>query len=70
MSNTIKIALLGQPNSGKSTLFNGLTGAHQHVGNWPGKTVEKMEGNFNYNGQQYEIVDLPGSYGLSAISQE
>lgn len=47
------IALLGQPNSGKSTLFNGLTRSHQHVGNWPGKTVEKMEGTFTYNQQEY-----------------
>lgn len=49
MSRTI--ALLGQPNSGKSTVFNGLTGAHQHVGNWPGKTVERKEGNFTYQGE-------------------
>ncbi|MDD3137959.1 MAG: ferrous iron transport protein B [Lachnospiraceae bacterium] len=66
----ITIALLGQPNSGKSTLFNGLTGSHQHVGNWPGKTVEKKEGNFSYNGKSYTIVDLPGSYSLSANSEE
>ena len=64
------IALLGQPNSGKSTLFNNLTGLHQHVGNWPGKTVERAEGFFNYNGVEYKIVDLPGSYGLSANSEE
>ena len=70
MNNAIKIALLGQPNSGKSTLFNGLTGSHQHVGNWAGKTVEKMEGSFSHNSKVYEIVDLPGSYSLSAISQE
>ena len=70
MNKVTKIALLGQPNSGKSTLFNGLTGARQHVGNWAGKTVEKMEGKFSHNGNQYEIVDLPGSYSLSAISQE
>ena len=64
------IALLGQPNSGKSTLFNGLTGAHQHVGNWPGKTVEKKEGTFTYEGENYTIVDLPGTYSLSANSDE
>ena len=68
MSKTI--ALLGQPNSGKSTLFNGLTGSHQHVGNWPGKTVEKMEGTFTYENEEYKIVDLPGTYSLSANSDE
>ena len=66
----LTIALLGQPNSGKSTLFNGLTGAKQHVGNWPGKTVEKKEGYFVRNGVRYTLVDLPGSYGLSANSDE
>ena len=66
----ITIALLGQPNSGKSTLFNGLTGSNQHVGNWPGKTVEKKEGSFSYKGTDYTITDLPGSYGLSAHSEE
>ncbi|MBQ6993209.1 MAG: ferrous iron transport protein B [Lachnospiraceae bacterium] len=64
------IALLGQPNSGKSTLFNGLTGSHQHVGNWPGKTVEKMEGSFTYENEEYTLVDLPGTYSLSANSDE
>ena len=68
MSKTI--ALLGQPNSGKSTVFNGLTGAHQHVGNWPGKTVERKEGNFSWQGENYHIIDLPGSYSLSAGSDE
>lgn len=64
------IALLGQPNSGKSSLFNGLTGSHQHVGNWPGKTVEHKAGSFTVDGSTYNIVDLPGSYSLSAGSQE
>ena len=64
------IALLGQPNSGKSSLFNGLTGSRQHVGNWPGKTVEHKAGSFTVNGTTYSIVDLPGSYSLSAGSQE
>ena len=63
-------ALLGQPNSGKSSLFNGLTGSHQHVGNWPGKTVEHKEGNYVYNDCEYQVVDLPGSYSLSAGSEE
>ncbi|MCR4735547.1 MAG: ferrous iron transporter B [Treponema sp.] len=64
------IALLGQPNSGKSTLFNHLTGLHQHVGNWPGKTVEKKEGTFKHGDKSYKIADLPGSYSLSANSEE
>lgn len=64
------IALLGQPNSGKSTLFNALTGLKQHVGNWPGKTVEKKEGNFEYKQEKYLVADLPGTYSLSANSDE
>lgn len=64
------IALLGQPNSGKSTVFNQLTGSRQHVGNWPGKTVEKSEGTYSYNNEKYTVVDLPGSYGLSGNSDE
>ena len=68
--NEIVIALLGQPNSGKSTLFNALTGLKQHVGNWPGKTVEKKEGSFERNGKKYLVVDLPGTYSLSANSDE
>lgn len=67
---TKRIALLGQPNSGKSTIFNTLTGMHQHVGNWPGKTVEKKEGIFTRGGVTYEVADLPGSYSLSANSEE
>ncbi|MBR6382144.1 MAG: ferrous iron transporter B [Lachnospiraceae bacterium] len=64
------IALLGQPNSGKSTVFNQLTGSRQHVGNWPGKTVEKKDGTFTYKDAKYTLVDLPGSYGLSGNSDE
>ncbi|MGI6333503.1 MAG: ferrous iron transport protein B [Saccharofermentanales bacterium] len=64
------IALLGQPNSGKSTLFNGLTGARQRVGNWPGKTVEKKEGYFDRGSVRYRVTDLPGTYSLSANSEE
>ena len=70
MANERKIALLGQPNSGKSTVFNTLTGAHQHVGNWPGKTVEKVEGEFTRNSVKYLVADLPGTYSLSANSDE
>lgn len=70
MKETHTIALLSQPNAGKSTLFNGLTGSRQHVGNWPGKTVEKKEGIFKANGTTYTVVDLPGSYSLSANSDE
>ena len=64
------IALLGQPNSGKSTIYNNLTGARQHVGNWAGKTVEKNEGSYTYNGTKFIVTDLPGSYGLSGNSDE
>ena len=64
------IALAGNPNTGKSTVFNALTGAHQHVGNWPGKTVEKKEGTCKYNGSEFEVVDLPGTYSLTAYSLE
>lgn len=64
------IALLGQPNSGKSTLFNTLTGSRQHVGNWPGKTVERKDGIFVHKDVTYKVVDLPGTYSLSANSDE
>ena len=68
--NETVIALLGQPNSGKSTVFNALTGLKQHVGNWPGKTVEKKEGSFEHAGKKYVVADLPGTYSLSANSDE
>ncbi|MGB9672716.1 MAG: ferrous iron transport protein B [Anaerolineales bacterium] len=64
------IALAGQPNMGKSTLFNLLTGLNQHVGNWPGKTVERREGSFNLDGQPVKLIDLPGTYSLTANSLE
>ena len=67
---TGSIALLGQPNSGKSTIYNNLTGSRQHVGNWAGKTVEKNEGSYTYKGKKYTVTDLPGSYGLSGNSDE
>ena len=66
----LTIALAGNPNAGKSTIFNALTGSHQHVGNWPGKTVEKKEGRLSVNGGQIAIVDLPGTYSLTAYSIE
>ncbi len=66
----LRIALAGQPNVGKSTVFNMLTGLSQHVGNWAGKTVERKEGSIDFAGRRIEIVDLPGAYGLTASSQE
>ena len=67
---TLRVALAGNPNAGKSTIFNALTGARQHVGNWPGKTVEKKEGKFRYGDYEIELVDLPGTYSLTAYSPE
>ncbi|MDR3063636.1 MAG: ferrous iron transport protein B [Methanobrevibacter sp.] len=66
----IKIGLAGNPNVGKTTLFNQLTGLHQHVGNWPGKTVEKAEGHLNFENARIDVIDLPGNYALSAHSIE
>jgi ferrous iron transport protein B len=66
----MSIALAGNPNAGKSTIFNALTGSHQHVGNWPGKTVEKKEGQLRLADQDIMLVDLPGTYSLNAFSVE
>ena len=66
----LKVALAGNPNVGKSTVFNALTGARQHVGNWPGKTVEKKEGVLKHDGLSFSVIDLPGTYSLSAYSPE
>lgn len=67
---TVTVALAGAPNTGKSTIFNALTGLRRHVGNWPGKTVEKKTGTCRRAGRVFSFVDLPGSYSLSANSPE
>ena len=64
------VGLAGNPNVGKTTVFNRLTGMRQHVGNWPGKTVERAEGHFKHGGYEYDVIDLPGNYALSAHSME
>ena len=66
----VMIALAGNPNVGKSTIFNALTGSRQHVGNWPGKTVEKKEGRLRVGDEEILLVDLPGAYSLTAYSIE
>jgi ferrous iron transport protein B len=66
----IVVALAGNPNSGKTTVFNNLTGARQHVGNWPGVTVEKKEGSCSFNRRDIKVVDLPGVYSLTAYSPD
>ncbi|RLA78734.1 MAG: ferrous iron transporter B, partial [Deltaproteobacteria bacterium] len=68
MEKEILVALAGNPNSGKTTIFNNLTGARQHVGNWPGVTVEKKEGTLRWGDYLLRVVDLPGTYSLSAHS--
>jgi len=62
------VALAGNPNTGKSTVFNNLTGLRQHTGNWPGKTVTRAEGGFSYNDKKYKLIDLPGTYSLLSTS--
>ncbi len=69
-SDKLLVALAGQPNCGKSTVFNALTGASQHVANYPGVTVDKMTGWYKYNGTKTEVVDLPGTYSLTSYSPE
>lgn len=64
------VALAGNPNTGKSTVFNALTGLRQHTGNWPGKTVARAEGGFEYNDKMFKIVDLPGTYSLLSTSTD
>ena len=64
------VALAGNPNVGKSTVFNNLTGLRQHTGNWPGKTVARAEGGYAYGGRKYKLVDLPGTYSLLSASTD
>ncbi len=64
------IALAGNPNTGKSTVFNALTGLRQHTGNWPGKTVSRAEGLYSYGNKRYKVVDLPGTYSLLSTSED
>lgn len=64
------VALAGNPNTGKSTVFNNLTGLRQHTGNWPGKTVTRAEGGYSYNEKRYKVVDLPGTYSLLSTSTD
>ena len=64
------VALAGNPNTGKSTLFNAVTGLRQHTGNWPGKTVARAEGAYSYDDKHYRIVDLPGTYSLLSTSTD
>lgn len=68
--NDFVVTLAGNPNTGKSTVFNALTGLRQHTGNWPGKTVTRAEGGYGYNDKKYKIVDLPGTYSLLSTSQD
>lgn len=70
MKKHLNVALIGNPNSGKTTLFNQLTGSRQYVGNWPGVTVEKKEGKLSYKNKEIKIIDLPGIYSLSPYSSE
>ena len=64
------VALAGNPNTGKSTVFNALTGLRQHTGNWPGKTVTRAEGAFEYDKQKFKLIDLPGTYSLLSTSED
>lgn len=64
------IALAGNPNTGKSTIFNSLTGMKQHTGNWPGKTVLRAQGEYSFEGRTYKLIDLPGTYSLFANSSD
>jgi ferrous iron transport protein B len=64
------VALAGNPNTGKTTVFNALTGLRMHTGNWPGKTIARAEGGFSYEGKKFKLVDLPGTYSLLSASPD
>ena len=66
----ITVGFIGNPNCGKTTLFNAFTGANLKVGNWPGVTVEKKEGKTTYQGQEFRLIDLPGTYSLTSYTME
>lgn len=70
IKNEYVVALTGNPNTGKSTVFNALTGLKQHTGNWPGKTVNRAEGTFSYNDKKFKLIDLPGTYSLLSTSED
>ena len=70
MSDTINVGFIGNPNCGKTTLFNAFTGANLKVANWPGVTVEKKEGKTVYEGQEFKLIDLPGTYSLTSYTME
>src|SRR5437870_13721016 len=67
---TATVALVGNPNTGKTTLFNALAGMRQHVGNYPGVTVETKKGRMSYDGRVFDLIDLPGTYSLAARSPD
>ncbi|MGE8381290.1 MAG: FeoB small GTPase domain-containing protein, partial [Sphingobacterium sp.] len=69
-NSTYTIALAGNPNTGKSSIFNALTGLKQHTGNWPGKTVTRAEGSYSHKGDKFKIIDLPGTYSLLSTSED
>ena len=70
MKDTVRIGFIGNPNCGKTTLFNAYTGAKLKVANWPGVTVEKKEGSMQYHGHTFQLVDLPGIYSLTSYTME
>ena len=70
MASPIRVAVSGQPNCGKSTMFNAITGGSARVGNYPGITVDRLEGVYRNNGYDIQLVDLPGTYSLTSYSME